>query len=194
MIITHARQISLLVFIFFVWPFAQETNTSSHQKVFGEYCFAQELSKGKIVWKWKKYKENWKYLFSYIPCAFQGMYSINNNTNGGSLFGLVLNTSTFNDKEPSKCSTEHFDSREYIVLDEVQESADTELPKLNKIKNAYYDVNWEINYDSNYVRLHHSGSTKIYISGFCTEEQLKAIRERKKQELKENKANKKSTP
>ena len=46
---------------FFVWPFAQETDTSSHQKVFGEYCFAKELSKGKIVWKWKKYKENWKY-------------------------------------------------------------------------------------------------------------------------------------
>ena len=30
---------------------------------------------------------------------------------------------------------------------------------------------------TNYVRIHHSGSTKIYISGFCTEEQLKHIRE-----------------
>ena len=31
-----------------------------------------------------------------------------------------------------------------------------------------------------YVRLHYSGSTKIFISGFCTEEQLKIIRKRKK--------------
>ena len=52
-----------------------------------------------------------------------------------------------------------------------------EQSKLAKIKNTYYDLDWEIAYDSNYVRLHHSGSTKIYISGFCTEEQLKQIRE-----------------
>ena len=43
-----------------------------------------------------------------------------------------------------------------------------------------HDLDWEITYDSNYVRLHHSGSTKVYISGFCTEEQLKLIKERQK--------------
>lgn len=42
-----------------------------------------------------------------------------------------------------------------------------------------HDLDWEISYDSNYVRLQHSGSTKIYISGFCTEKQLKIIRTRK---------------
>ena len=92
----------------------------------------------------------------------------------------MLNTSVYNDKKPLKCSKENFDSREYISLDVIRESTEVEQSKLNKIKDSYYDVNWEITYDSNYVRLHHSGSTKIYISGFCAEEQLEIIRKRKK--------------
>lgn len=92
----------------------------------------------------------------------------------------MFNTSVYNDEKISKCSKEHFDSREYISLDEIQKSTEAEQSKLTKIKNIYYDLDWEISYDSNYVRLHYSGSTKIFISGFCTEEQLKIIRKRKK--------------
>ncbi|WP_206674883.1 hypothetical protein [Fibrobacter succinogenes] len=147
---------------------------------FGEYCFTKETSKDGAVWKWEKYKGNKEYLFSYIPCSFKGSYFFDNNTNDGPLFGYMLNTSVYNDKKPLKCSKENFDSREYISLDVIRESTEVEQSKLNKIKDSYYDVNWEITYDSNYVRLHHSGSTKIYISGFCTEEQLEIIRKRKK--------------
>ena len=44
----------------------------------------------------------------------------------------------------------------------------------------YFNIKWNVDYDSSYVRLHHSGSTKVYISGFCTEEQLEIIRKREK--------------
>lgn len=145
-----------------------------------EYCFAKEKSKEGTIWKWKKYKGNKEYLFSYIPCSFKGGYSFDNNTNDGPLFGYMLNTSVYNDEKSSRCLKEHFDTREYISLDEIQKSTEAEQSKLTKIKNTYYDLDWEITYDSNYVRLHHSGSTKVYISGFCTEEQLKLIKERKK--------------
>ena len=55
-------------------------------------------------------------------------------------------------------------------------------------------LTWEYHLEMGKQRQKISGDNTIYISGFCTEEQLKAIRERKKQELKENKANEKSTP
>ena len=179
MIITHVQRISFLFVVLFVFACAQK-NISSSEEVFGEYCFATEISKDGAVWKWKKYKGNKEYLFSYIPCSFKGSYSFDNNTNDGLLFGYMFNTSVYNDEKTSKCSKEHFDSREYVSLDEIQKSTEAELSKLTKIKNSYYDLDWEISYDSNYVRLHHSGSTKIYISGFCTEEQLEIIRKREK--------------
>ena len=91
----------------------------------------------------------------------------------------MSNNSNYNEKKASGCLKENFD-REYVSLDEIQKSTEAEQSKLTKIKNTYYDLDWEITYDSNYVRLHHSGSTKVYISGFCTEEQLKLIKERKK--------------
>ena len=186
MIITHVQRISLWLAVLFACAYAQGPMSSSSEEVFGEYClfgeycFAEEMSKDGIVWKWEKYKGNKEYLFSYIPCSFKGSYSFDNNTNDGPLFGYMLNTSVYNDKKPLKCSKENFDSREYISLDVIRESTEVEQSKLNKIKDSYYDVNWEITYDSNYVRLHHSGSTKIYISGFCAEEQLEIIRKRKK--------------
>ena len=178
--ITLVHRISFFLLFLCICVFSQETTSPTKWEVFGEYCFAKEMTKKGIVWKWKKYKGSKEYLFSYIPCSFKGNYSFNNNTNGGPLFGYMLNTSVFNDEKPSKCLKEDFDSREYVSLDEIQESTEAEQSKLSIIKNTYYDLDWKINYDSNYVRIHHSGSAKIYISGFCTEEQLKAIRERKK--------------
>ena len=180
MIITHVQRISLWFVALLAFANAQEPMSSSSEDVFGEYCFAKEKSKEGTIWKWKKYKGNKEYLFSYIPCSFKGGYSFDNNTNDGPLFGYMLNTSVYNDEKPSRCLKEHFDTREYISLDEIQKLTEAEQSKLTKIKNTYYDLDWEITYDSNYVRLHHSGSTKVYISGFCTEEQLKLIKERKK--------------
>lgn len=37
-----------------------------------------------------------EYLFPYIPCSFKGIYSFDNNTNDGPLFGYMLNTSVYN--------------------------------------------------------------------------------------------------
>ena len=180
MIITHVHRISLLLAVFFAGAYAHEPISSSLEDVFGEYCFAKEKSKEGIVWKWKKYKGNQSYLFSYIPCAYKYKYSFfpdDDIVNGG--FGQMLDNSNYNEKKTSECLKENFD-REYISLDEIQKSTEAEQSKLTKIKNTYYDLDWEITYDSNYVRLHHSGSTKVYISGFCTEEQLKLIKERQK--------------
>ena len=180
MIITHVQRISLWFVVLLAFANAHEPKSSSSEDVFGEYCFAKEKSKEGTIWKWKKYKGSKEYLFSYIPCSFEGNYSFDNNTNNGPLFGYMLNTSVYNSEKPSRCLKEHFDTREYISLDEIQKSTEAEQSKLTKIKNTYYDLDWEITYDSNYVRLHHSGSTKVYISGFCTEEQLKLIKERQK--------------
>lgn len=179
MFVTHVHRISLLLAVLFVGAYAQEPMSSS-EDVFGEYCFAKEKSKEGTVWKWKKYKGNLSYLFSYIPCAYKYKYSFfldDDIVNGG--FGQMLGNSSYNEKKTSGCLKENFDTREYVFLDEIQKSIEAEQSKLTKIKNTYYDLDWEISYDSNYVRIHHSGSTKVYISGFCTEEQLKAIRERK---------------
>ena len=73
---------------------------------------------------------------------------------------------------------EHF-SRDFFSIDEFKSQSEKEMLENLDLK-GYYDLDWEITYDSNYVRLHHSGSTKVYISGFCTEEQLKLIKERQK--------------
>lgn len=45
------------------------------------------------------------------------------------------------------------------------------------MKNHPKNIN--VTYDSSYVRLNASGSARFYISGFCTEELLKMIQERK---------------
>ena len=181
MIITHVQRISLWFVVFLTFAYAHEPMSSSSEEVFGEYCFAKEKSKEGTIWKWKKYKGNQSYLFSYIPCAYKYKYSFSPDdgiANGG-LFGQMSNNSNYNEKKASGCLKENFD-REYISLDEIQKLTEAEQSKLTKIKNTYYDLDWEITYDSNYVRLHHSGSTKVYISGFCTEEQLKLIKERQK--------------
>ena len=155
-------------------------NISSSEDVFGEYCFVKEKSKEGTVWKWEKYKGNLTYLFSYIPCAYKYKYSFFSNDDiVNDEFGQMLGNSSYNEKKTSGCLKEKFDTREYVSLDEIHKSTEKEQSKLNKIKNTYYNLDWEISYDSNYVRLHHSGSTKIFISGFCTEGQLKIIRERK---------------
>ena len=180
MIITHVQRISLWFVVLLAFANAHEPKSSSSEDVFGEYCFAKEKSKEGTIWKWKKYKGNQSYLFSYIPCAYKYKYSFSTDdgiANGG-LFGQMSNNSNYNEKKASGCLKENFD-REYISLDEIQKSTEAEQSKLTKIKNTYYDLDWEITYDSNYVRLHHSGSTKVYISGFCTEEQLKMIQSRK---------------
>ena len=104
MIITHVQRISLWLAVLFACAYAQGPMSSSSEEVFGEYCFAEEMSKDGIVWKWEKYKGNKEYLFSYIPCSFKGSYSFDNNTNDGPLFGYMLNTSVYNDKKPLKCS------------------------------------------------------------------------------------------
>lgn len=44
----------------------------------------------------------------------------------------------------------------------------------------YFIIRWNVDYDSSYVRLNASGFARFFISGFCTEEQLKIIRNRKK--------------
>ena len=70
-------------------------------------------------------------------------------------------------------------SRDFVSIDEFKSQSAKEMSETLDLK-GLHDLDWEITYDSNYVRLHHSGSTKIYISGFCTEEQLEIIRKRKK--------------
>lgn len=187
MIITHVQRISFLFVAFFGFVFAQE-RASSSEEVFGEYCFAKVKSKEGTVWKWDKYKGDLSYLFSYVPCAYKYKYSFFSDEGviNGELFGQMLENSNYNEKRTSKCLKDHFDAREYVSLDELRESTAVEQSKLAKIKNTYYNLDWEVTYDSNYVRIHHSGATKIYIFGFCTEEQLKAIGERRKNEMKSN--------
>ena len=90
----------------------------------------------------------------------------------------MFSNSSYDKIKPSRCLKEHF-SREFFSIDEFKSQSEKEMLENLDLK-GYYDLDWEITYDSNYVRLHHSGSTKVYISGFCTEEQLKIIRKRKK--------------
>ena len=79
MIGTHVQRISFWFVVLLAFANAQEQMSSSSENVFGEYCFAKEKSKEGIVWKWKKYKGSKEYLFSYIPCSFEGNYSFDNN-------------------------------------------------------------------------------------------------------------------
>lgn len=75
MIITHVQRISLWFVVLLAFANAHEPKSSSSEDVFGEYCFAKEKSKEGTIWKWKKYKGNQSYLFSYIPCAYKYKYS-----------------------------------------------------------------------------------------------------------------------
>ena len=82
MIITHVQRISLWLAVLFACAYAQGPMSSSSEEVFGEYCFAKELLKDGVTWKLKKYKENKPYLFSYIPCSYEGKYSLSVSSYG----------------------------------------------------------------------------------------------------------------
>lgn len=179
---THVQRISLWLAVLLACAYAQGPKSSSSEDVFGEYCFAKELLKDVVVWKLKKYKENKPYLFSYIPCSYYGNYSgffFDKKSNYEMLYGGVLQNSVYDETTPSECSKNKF-NREYFFANEIYRSTQSEMSKIIDLENKYHNLNWKISYDSNYVRLHHSGSTKIYISGFCTEEQLEIIRKREK--------------
>ena len=175
MIITHVQRISLWFVVLLAFANAHEPKSSSSEDVFGEYCFAKELQKDGVAWKLKKYKENKPYLFSYIPCSYEGKYSLSVSSFG---FVNMFSNSSYDKIKPSRCSKENF-SRDFFSIDEFKSQSEKEMSENLDLK-GYHNLDWEITYDSNYVRLHHSGSTKVYISGFCTEEQLKIIRKRKK--------------
>ena len=173
-----ARQISRFFVVLLCWSCSQEFNISQNN-IFGEYCAAKNLNEDGDVWLLKKYKEKKTYLFSYIPCSYQGNYSgffFDKKSNYEMFYGGVLQNSVYDEKTPSECSKNKF-NREYFFANEIFRLTQSEMSKIIDLENKYHDLDWKINYDSNYVRIHHSGSTKIYISGFCTEEQLKHIRE-----------------
>ena len=176
-----ARQISLFFIVLLCYSCSQEFNFSQNN-VFGEYCAAKNLNKNGDIWLLKKYKENKPYLFSYIPCSYYGNYSgffFDKKSNYEMLYGGVLQNSVYDETTPSECSKNKF-NREYFFANEIYRSTQSEMSKIIDLENKYHNLNWKISYDSNYVRLHHSGSTKVYISGFCTEEQLEIIRKREK--------------
>ena len=144
MIITHVQRISLWFVVLLAFANAQGPMSSSSEDVFGEYCFAKELLKDGVAWKLKKYKENKPYLFSYIPCSYKGKYSLSVSSYG---FVNMFSNSSYDKIKPSRCLKEHF-SREFFSIDEFKSQSEKEMLENLDLK-GYYDLDWEITYDSN---------------------------------------------
>lgn len=181
---TFVLQISLFCIVLLYCSCSREFNFSQNN-VFGEYCFAKNSHEDSDVWLLKRYKEYKPYLFSYIPCSYHGSYSLfsfDDATNFGPIGGGIFQNSEYDKTTPSECSENKF-IRKYFFADDIYQLSQSEMSKIVDLENKYYELNWEITYDSNYIRLHYSDSTKVYISGFCTEKQLKLIKERKKEKL-----------
>ncbi|MCQ2101158.1 MULTISPECIES: hypothetical protein [unclassified Fibrobacter] len=177
-IVMNVRSISIVIFFCIVISFAEGDSLSND--VFGEYCLVKDE---KNVWNLEKYKENKPFLFSYIRCSYTGLYGVF-ISDPWSSFGVPMGSSSFDKNKPSKCSNKFSFDREYIFANEFKVEQTKEWAnEIAGLQNKFHDLDWKVTYDSNYVRLNTSGTAKIYISGFCTEEQLKMIQERKADKL-----------
>ena len=171
----------LVVFFGFACAYAQGPMSSSSEEVFGEYCFTEDDDKTDH-WVLEKYKSNKPYLFSYSQCSYDYYHSI--LPDYAYLFvgpiSMIVN-SLFDKAKPARCMPNYYSEK--MVYESYEKilwfSKKYEL-ETDSLFGHYFIIRWNVDYDSSYVRLNASGSARFYISGFCTEEQLKAIRERKK--------------
>ena len=181
----NVRIFSLCIALITSLVFSQDEFAS--KDVFGEYCLTEddEGFKDQTFDRWilKKYKSNMPYLFTYSECSYDYYYSVLPDFNyffAGPLW--LSKNSLFDDAKPARCMPNYFSEKM------VYESYDRILwyfskgdpPETDSIFGHYFKIKWDVKYDSSYVRLNKTGSARFYISGFCTEEQLKAIQERKK--------------
>lgn len=95
--------------------------------------------------------------------------------------GRLSKNSLFDDAKPARCMTIYFSEK--MVFESYDKilwfSKEQKLEK-DSLFGHYFKIKWDVKYDSSYVRLNKTGTARFYISGFCTEEQLKIIRDRKK--------------
>ena len=181
MIGTHVQRISLWFVVLLAFANAQEQMSSSSEDVFGEYCFTEGDDKTDY-WVLEKYKSNKPYLFSYSQCSYDYRHSILPDYDyffSGPI--SMIKNSVFDKAKPARCMPSYYSEK--MVYESYEKilwfSKKYEL-ETDSLFGHYFIIRWNVDYDSSYVRLNASGSARFFISGFCTEEQLKAIRERKK--------------
>ena len=157
-------------------------NISSSEEVFGEYCFTEDDDKTDY-WVLEKYKSNKPYLFSYSQCSYNYYHSILPDYDyffSGPI-SMIVN-SLFDKAKPARCMPSYYSEK--MVYESYEKilwfSKKYEL-ETDSLFGHYFNIKWNVDYDSSYVRLNASGSARFYISGFCTEEQLEIIRKRKKE-------------
>ena len=171
----------LVVFFGFACAYAQGPMSSSSEEVFGEYCFTEDDDKADY-WVLEKYKSNKPYLFSYSQCSYDYRHSI--LPDYAYLFvgpiSMIVN-SVFDKAKPARCMPNYYSEKMvYESYEKILWFSKKQELEADSLFGHYFTIRWNVDYDSSYVRLNASGSARFYISGFCTEEQLKAIRERKK--------------
>jgi len=176
--VNNVQNVSLSIALIASFAFSQ--NGIEAKEVYGEYCFTKDIEDSKEVWNLEQYKRNSQFLFTYIPCSYKGNYSLTLN-NSGVLFGVPLYSSRYKENEPSKCDKKEAMERDSVIANKfIIEATHDDAKKIADMSNKFHSIDWNINYDSSYVRKNISGTVEIFISGFCTKDQLKAIKKRKK--------------
>lgn len=151
------------------------------ENVLGEYCFDQDANDNIGQWVLLKYKGDTEPLFSYSKCSYFWKYSLLPDYDyffiGPSMMAGNLE---FVESKPARCIGNFSKEMVNMSFEKIPWFSENQDFKTDSIFGHYFKMQWSVSYDSSYVRLNTSGTVKIYILGFCTEEQLKMIQERKK--------------
>lgn len=182
--INYPKVMNVRIFIFstiLITSLVFSQDSIASRDVYGEYCFTEGDDKTDY-WVLEKYKSNKPYLFSYSQCSYDYRHSILPDYDyffSGPI--SMIKNSVFDKAKPARCMPNHYSEK--MVYESYEKilwfSKEQEL-ETDSLFGHYFIIRWNVDYDSSYVRLNASGSARFFISGFCTEEQLKAIRERKK--------------
>ncbi|MCF0216785.1 MAG: hypothetical protein HUK21_09975 [Fibrobacteraceae bacterium] len=154
---------------------------SQTENVLGEYCFDQDTNNNSDQWVLLKYKGGVEPLFSYTNCSFSWKYAILPDYDyffsGPS---KIVSNLDFNENKPAKCAGNVSKKLVNISFEKIPWFLKTQKLETDSIFGHYFKINWEVSYDSSYIRHHKNGAARFLISGFCTKEQIAWIQNRNK--------------
>ena len=177
--VIHALNCRIVIFFFLFISslcYSQNVDDKEKLKALAEYCAYPVPDKHGSL-SLSVYKQNVPFLFSiqtlYHCFSYRGTthLDIPVDAKSGSFFKNFNTTS---------CDYTKDDSVGLFIFDVYKEDFYVDSLHLPELFDKTYTFHWEIEMGVGVHKQKMSGDHTVYISGFCTDEQLKVIQERKK--------------
>jgi len=177
--VIHVLDGRIIVFLsLFVSSLCYSQNADDGEKLnaMAEYCAYPDPDRHGS-WSLSVYKQNVPFFFSiqtlYHCFSYEGTTNLDIPVN-------VKPKSFFKNFNTTSCDYTKSDSVGLFIFDVYKEDFFIDSLHLPELSGKMYTFHWEIEMGVGIHKQKMSGDHNVYISGFCTDEQLKLIQERKK--------------